>query len=135
MEKIQLLDGDEYIFIPYNTPSSKNSKQWTGKFLIPSKTVKEYTKNTKNDWLNNKDLFLSLLEGKEKPYCVAFHFVRKSKHKFDFINACQIVQDLMVEYKWLDDDNMDEMIPAVLFMDNNAYTYDKTNPGVYIKVV
>lgn len=134
-EKKEQLDGDKLIWIPYNTPSSKNSKQWTGKFLISSKTVKEYEKNTKLHWIQNKDNFKKLIEGKEKPYLVAFHFVRKSKHKFDFINACQIVQDLMVHYEWIDDDNMDELIPNCLVIEDRYYTYNKDNPGVYITII
>ena len=30
------------VFIPGNTPSSKNSQQWTGKYLVKSKTTQRY---------------------------------------------------------------------------------------------
>ena len=33
-------------FIPGNVPSSKNGKRWTGKYLISSKTVMKYRKDT-----------------------------------------------------------------------------------------
>lgn len=133
MENLKQYHGD--IWIPYNTPSSKNNKQWTGKYLISSKNTNKYVKDTKEIWLLNKDKFISLLENKNKPYVIGLHFVRKSKHKFDFINACQIVQDLMVKYEWIADDNMDEMVPQVLFIENKAYSYDKENPGVWIRVI
>ncbi len=128
------------IFIPTNTPSLKNSKIWTGRRLIPSKTVREYIKSSEKDYANNKDKFLELIKDKKKPYLIGFHFIRKSKHKFDFINACQIVQDLMVTHGWLEDDNMDEMIPVCFLkydMDKNHYgfTYDKENPGVEITIL
>ena len=35
-------------FIPGNVPSSKNGKRWTGKYLISSKTVMKYRKDTTN---------------------------------------------------------------------------------------
>jgi hypothetical protein len=38
------------IFIPNNVPSSKNSKQWTGKFLVWSKTAQKYVKDTEFYW-------------------------------------------------------------------------------------
>ena len=72
------------IFIPGNTPSSKNSQQWTG----------------------------------------------KTKRKFDYINAAQIVQDLMVKHGWIDDDNCTEMKPYF-----GNYVHQKDNPGVFIKVL
>lgn len=61
------------IFIAGNTPSSKNSKQFvtlkSGKtLLINSKTVQKYLKESKADWLINKNEFLKMLKGKEKPY-------------------------------------------------------------------
>ena len=34
-------------FIPFNVPSSKNGRRWTGKYFISSKTVMNYRKNTK----------------------------------------------------------------------------------------
>lgn len=142
MEKKTLLNGEvrhSSIFIPINTPSLKNSKMWTGRRLIASKTVLSYIKATQQDYTNNRDIWLKMIEGKEKPFIVGFHFIRKSKHKFDFINACQIVQDLMVKNNWIEDDNMDELIPACLFIEEDnqlyGYTYDKENPGVLINVL
>lgn len=142
MEKKNKLNGIVHasnIFIPTNTPSLKNSKIWTGRRLIPSKTVREYIKSSEKDYRDNKDKWLELIKDKEKPYLVGFHFYRKSKHKFDFINACQIVQDLMVTHGWIEDDNMDELIPVCLIYEEDnqlkGYTYDKENPGVEITVL
>ena len=84
------------IFIAGNTPSSKNSKQFvtlkSGKtLLINSKTVQKYIKESKADWLVNKNEFLKMLKGKEKPYRIELYFIRDSRRKFDYINAAQII--------------------------------------------
>lgn len=125
------------IFIPFNTPSSKNSKQWTGKFLVSNKNTQKWKKDTKKYWEENKADFLKQLEGLPviSPILIGMHFVRKSKHKFDFNNVTQTVQDEMVNYEWLLDDNCDIMMPIPLLKNNSFYTYDKLNPGVYIKII
>lgn len=135
------------IFIPGNVPSSKNSKQVSmpttkdgraikkanGKRLVivrNSKQVEEYLKIAIQSYIDMMPLFKSFVSDKEKPYQIHFGFVRNSKHKFDYINAAQIVQDQMKENGWIDDDDADEMKPH--FLD---YKYDKENPGVYIILV
>jgi len=118
------------IFIPGNVPSSKNSKRWTGKYLINSKTVMNYIKNTKDIWLENKDCFLSMIENKEMPYTISFKFIRNSRRKFDYINPAQTVQDLMVKYDYIEDDNCDCMVPCF-----EQYEYNKEQPGVIIKIL
>ena len=118
------------IFIPKNVPSSKNSKQWTGKYLIHSKTVTRYIKETKTDWINNKNKFLQLIKNKQKPYHVKFTFIRDSKRKFDYINPCQTVQDLMEQYGYVENDNCENIIPCF-----GVYTVDKQNAGVIIEVL
>ena len=122
------------IFIPTNVPSSKNSRRWTGKYFIGSKQTMRYYKETKGEWLKHKKEFQALLKGADsqnkKPYKIMFKFVRKSRHKFDYLNPAQTVQDQMVKYGWISDDNADEMIPIFL-----PYEYDKHCPGVYISVL
>ena len=61
------------IFIQGNTPSSKNSKQFVtlknGKtMLLNSKTVQKYIKESKGDWILNKNNFKKMIKDKEKPY-------------------------------------------------------------------
>ena len=120
----------EWIFIPGNVPSSKNSKQWTGKYLVHSKTAARYIKNTGILYKANKQYFKQMVEGIEPPYTVSFKFYRGSRRKFDYINAAQIVQDLMVKYEWIEDDNCEFLIPYF-----EVYEYDKVNPGVEIRVI
>ena len=127
---------EDYIFIPCNVPSSKNNKVWTGKFLVWSKRAMLYKKATEQTFRDNKDKFHAMLEGKEKPYMVAFHFLRGTRHKWDFVNAVQTLQDLMVLYEYLEDDNTCEMYPVPLEIDGefSKYTGPET-AGVYITVL
>lgn len=123
------------IFIKGNTPSSKNSKQFvtlkTGKtMLLNSKTVQKYIKNSKADWIKNKTEFLKMLKGKEKPYKIELYFIRDSKRKFDYINAAQIVFDLMQEYGYIDDDDSQNIIPVF-----KGFEVDKARAGVEIRVL
>jgi hypothetical protein len=118
------------IFIPGNVPSSKNSKQWTGKMLINSKATRAYIKNSTEFYMKNRVAFQSMLKGKEKPYSLSLQFIRGTKHKFDYINPTQTIHDVMVKFNWLKDDNCDEIIPIF-----EKYKYDKENPGVIIKII
>ena len=122
------------IFIPGNVPSSKNGRRWTGRYFIVSKQTQRYYKNSKKYWVENKKEFKKLLKGKDSqnkaPYRITFKFVRKSRHKFDYINPAQTIQDQMVKFGWITDDNADEMIPIFL-----EFEYNKDKPGVYINVL
>lgn len=123
------------IFIAGNTPSSKNSEQFvtlkTGKtLLINSKTAQNYIKNSKADWISNKRNFLKMLESKEKPYKIELYFIRDSKRKFDYINAAQIIFDLMQEYGYIEDDDSRNIMPIF-----KGFEVDKNRAGVEIEVV
>ncbi len=123
------------IFIPGSVPSSKNSKIITrNRRLIWSKAASLYRKNSREEFLKNKEYFLSMLNGKEKPYIICFHFVRVTKHKYDFVNVVQTLQDLMVDYGYIEDDNVDIMLPFPLLINNKYSSYDRDKPGVYIEV-
>jgi hypothetical protein len=118
------------IYIPGNVASSKNSKRWTGKFLIGSKTTMEYKKNTGQYYALYKKQFHSMVKDKKPPYRVEFTFIRDSKRRFDYCNAIQILADLMVEYGWIEDDNADILIPVF-----TPYQYKKNDGGVIIRVL
>jgi Holliday junction resolvase RusA-like endonuclease len=123
------------IFIPGNTASSKNSKQWTGTRLIWSKLAREYRDNTAIFYSMYRLKFQASCKGKDKPLKVGFYFVRDSRRKFDFVNMVQTVQDIIVRAEWLPDDNMDEMVPVPVEVNGQVYHVDKENPGVYIMVL
>lgn len=128
------------IFISGNTPSSKNSKRIititskkTGKKttrLINSEVTEKYIKNSKADWMINKNKFLSTVKNKSKPYKIELFFIRDSRRKFDYINAAQIVFDLMQEYGYIEDDDSQNIIPVF-----KGFEVDKVRAGVEIEVL
>ena len=117
-------------WIPGNVPSSKNGRRWTGKYFIASKAVMNYRKVTKNYYEKYAKEFKEVYDELDKPVKITFHFVRGTKHKFDYLNPAQTIQDDMVKYGWIVDDNADFIIP-----DFDAYTYDKNDPGVWIELI
>ena len=145
------LDGEEYLFIEGNVPSLKNSKIKTARGIFASKTVKEYLRTLgimrfsssrkevvkfarkDNDFLLCKEYFDKYMV--EKPHEIGFHFIRRTKHSFDFNNATQIIADLMTAHGFIEDDDMDNFLPYPMKINGKAYTYDKENPGVLIKIL
>ena len=128
------------IFISGNTPSSKNSKRIikitnkkTGKKttrLINSEVTEKYIKISKTDRILNKRKFLKMLENKEKPYRIELYFIRDSRRRFDYINAAQIIFDLMQEYGYIEDDDSTNVIPIF-----KGFEVDKVRAGVEIRVL
>lgn len=147
--------SSELIFIPFNTPSLKNSKVKTGRGIFASKTVKKYltmlgiqtyspSKKTVKGYVDKKrpNLFEGIreqlelqLKDKETPYLLGFHFVRNSKRDFDFNNATQIILDLLTAHDMIEDDCMRVIIPVPLEIDGKWYSIDKDNAGVYLKII
>lgn len=148
-----LLQMQEYkleVFIPFNTPSLKNSKVKTRKGIFPSSTVTKYlrklgiqhfssSKKTVKGYADKTrpNIFKNCFKDWVKPEgqaVIGFHFVRGTKHKFDFNNACQIVQDLMVAHDLIEDDNMDYLVPKPFKIKGKWFSYNKENPGVYVRL-
>ena len=122
------------MFIPGNVPSLKNSKRFVRlkngiTRLIPSKTVENYLKKHSFDWEKGRDEWMKISNGLRPPYRGGMYFLRDSFRKFDYINAAQIVQDLMVRHGWIEDDNCDFLVPVFL-----GHKVDKNNPGVIITI-
>lgn len=116
-------------FIPGNVPSSKNGRRWTGKYFIASKSVMKYRKETKSYYEEYLEEFKEEISKYENPVKIVFTFIRGTKHKFDYINPAQTVQDDMVEHGWIEDDNCEFIIPEF-----KKYKYDKKLPGVIIEI-
>ncbi len=151
MVRIIELNGSEYLFIEGNVPSLKNAKIKTSKGIFSSKTVKKYLNklgiqsyssgkkivkgyvNRPNEFLKTKEYFEKYL--KNKPYKIGFHFIRGSRHKYDFNNANQIIADLMVAHEIIEDDDTTQFLPYPLEIDGVFEKYNKENPGVYIKIL
>lgn len=113
-----------------STPSSKNSRVYTGKHFIASKATRKWVLETEKYFKTQKDSFLEELSKHSVPYKIEFKFVRGSKHKFDYINPAQTIQDAMVKHGWIEDDNCTVMIPFFA-----EYEYDKENPRVEIRIL
>ena len=88
-----------------------------------------YIKETKEDYLRLKDKFVKELSKQDAPYTISFKFIRNSKRKFDYVNPLQTVQDLMVKYGWIEDDNATFLLPVF-----EPYEYNKVKPGVLITI-
>ena len=143
---------NELIFIPFNVPSSKNSRINTSRGSFMSKTSKAYltklgiqsyssSKKIVKGFVNRSNIIEQLrpefekqINDKKLPLEIGFHFVRDSKRKFDFHNIVQIILDLMTASDIIIDDNMDCVIPFVLKIDNKFYSVDKENCGVWIQI-
>jgi len=118
-------------FIRGNVPSSKNSKRWTGKYIIGSKPTMRYIKENFCQYQQMQAQFkeaLNLVSG--PPYYIEFTFRRKTKQKFDYTNIVQIVLDLMVKANCLPDDDSSHIKPYF-----GTPIHDKENPGVTIKIL
>ena len=140
------------IFIPYNTPSLKNSKvsgkfrpKTVSKYLVQlgirdydsrKKEVQEYTKGRKTYRPNLfRQAVGNYFDNREYPILIATHFVRQKRNRFDIINAQQIIFDLLTAHGFIEDDNADYIIPFSFQMNDKWYTHDKNNPGVYLKII
>lgn len=131
---IKTSNKEKLFYIPHNVPSSKNSKQWTGKYLVNSKQVNSYIKKTQEYWSFNREIFIKKLSKYKKPYKIGFYFIRDSKRKYDWVNPLQTVQDLMVKYRWIEDDNTSIMYPFSFSYMNKREHYSKEG-GVIIKIL
>jgi hypothetical protein len=154
---------NDLIFIPFNTPSLKNSKIKTSRGVFSSKTVKKYLNllgiqsyssskkivkgyvNKPNQFELFRNQFEKMLENKDFPVLIGFHFVRNTKHSFDFGNATEILFDLLTAHDIIPDDNVKYIFPSVMTIDgilpdkdnfrkHKWYNIDKENPGVYVKI-
>jgi hypothetical protein len=125
------------IWLNGNVPSSKNSKRLVTRGgkprLIWSKLAMAYKRAVLPEMGAELMHWHNLISESKEPHIVCFHFVRSSKRKFDFHNACQTISDLMVEADWISDDNMDVFIPVPLQIDGRWYSIDKDAPGVIIQ--
>lgn len=148
------LNGDikrKSIFIPFNTPSSKNSKVATSKGVFHSKTtgkylsalgIQSYSASRKEVKLYKtkplifpKDELMDLFKDVVYPCRIGIHFVRSKRNKFDFHNLVQVIFDIMVAFDIIEDDNMDCALPFPMQINNEWYSIDKDNPGVWITIL
>lgn len=137
------------IFIPGNIPSLKNSKingrfysktvaKWLRTFGIQSysasrKEVKYYKRVAR---LYNIEEILSPLKARtDYPLLLGMHFVRGSKHQWDFNNGTHVVLDLMTALDIIPDDSVEYILPVPMIIDGMYWQYNKETPGVFIEVL
>lgn len=146
------MNRKDWIWVPFNVPSLKNSKIKTSRGIFPSKTVKKYlqklgiqrysvSKKEVKGYVTKENLFENLrwefqkqIKDKTYPLKIGFHFIRDSKRKFDFHNAVQIIADLMVAHNFIEDDDMTCFLPVPLKYKGKYYSINKEKPGVLIKI-
>lgn len=132
----KILANENVIWIPFHVPSSKNGKIKTRWGLVNSKFVRQYISISEEHYAQNKDKFLALIEGKPLPIKIGFHFLRKTRHKYDFVNPVQTVQDIMQKQDWIGNDDIDTIVPFP-FTIFKKYTHvvPKEQSGVFIWVM
>jgi hypothetical protein len=137
------------IFIPGNVPSSKRGKVKADRGLFHSPAVRKYlqfigVKRYGHDYVENYKTRPNLFDTpglrREFLYCdypvtVGVHFVRRTKSRFDWINMCQIVFDLLVAHRVIPDDDINNLLPVPMLCHGRPFTIDKNNPGVWIQVM
>ena len=97
--------------------------------LISSKATRNYIKATSQYYTLYKQTFIDAIGDSPPPYKIGFKFIRGTRHRFDYVNPLQTVQDLMVKYDWLEDDSSDHLLPVF-----DTYEYNKDKPGVLITI-
>lgn len=139
------------IFIAGNTASSKNSKINTSKGSFMSKTCKKYLRSLGIQTFSSSkrtvtlyktiplnfplDELKELFKDVEYPVFIGMHFIRGTRHHADFQNITQLILDLFQAFEIIPDDDMDHIFAVPFKINNKYYSYDKENPGVYIKII
>ena len=133
------------IFIPGNVPSLRNSKVKCSRGIFHSTAVRrylqgvgiaKYSKRTVTGYINRPNYFWQavlpvrdLLVDKPLPHIVGLYFVRKTKAQFDWLNIAQIVCDLLVAHRVIEDDSIKFLIPSPYQIKGRWYHVDKDKPG------
>lgn len=113
--------------------SSKNSKQiircGNRMALVPSKAFRDHSAPIEQQLILNRQNWVQEIKNAQKPLKIVFKIYRKTHRRFDYVNIVQGLQDFMVKYGWIPDDNADEIIPVF-----EPYEVDSKNPRVEISV-
>lgn len=140
-------DLSHCLFIPGHVPSSKNGRRnfqpkdkngnpllkENGKMKtisIKSVAVVKYISESQRYWEMYYKIWQQMINGLPMPLHIKLHYARKTKADFDWINPTQTVQDIMVKFGYIPDDNTKYLKPSF----GEAWV-DKDKPGVYIEVI
>lgn len=113
-------------------------KKWLRTFGISSynsrkKEVKYFVKIPAK--YNFKEICKSIVDYKDYPLLMGFHFVRGSRRNWDFNNANHVLTDLMTAMHIIPDDSTKYLLPFPMQIDGEYYSYNKEMPGVYIQIL
>lgn len=115
-------------------------------FNSRTKIVKGYVdKSRPNIFESFRSDFDEMVKNKGNPIFIGYHQVRKDKRLFDFSNSIEIVQDLLTAHDFIEDDNVKFVFPVPMTINGELpnsdnirneefYSVDKENPGVYLKI-
>ena len=151
------LTGPNTFYIPGEVPTSKNFQRIAFKpdktnksswkyyqhgnwiyvipFIVASNFAEKYKKFVGPYYQKYAFAFRNAAIKKGFPVYVEFTFIRKTNQIWDFNNMTQVVQDMMKEYGWIDEDNTRFLIPTVPERPKPPYYIDKENPGVIIRLL
>lgn len=148
---MKIANGHYMVFISGSIPSSKNSKVATKTGVFHSKTVGKFLREMgiQRYSVSKKEVtyyktrpcvfpvkeLKELFKDVEYPCEVGMHFVRQTKSRFDLINIAQIVMDLMVAFKIIEDDDASHVLPRNVWINGQSSSVSKTNPGVFILIL
>lgn len=126
--------SENAIFIPVNTPSSKNSKvrAQNSTAIVSSNIVRRYIAAT-DEFYKHYKFWIENLVTREKldyPIKLGFYPVRDTNKAFDYINIMQIVADLAQANEWIKDDSNRYMMPIPL-----GFHVNKHEPGIWLDIL
>lgn len=115
-------------FIPYETPSKKNSR------VIDRRTGRSFPSTAYREWHHKASLWLKtnydLPRLGEGPFCLYMGFTHGDRRRRDSDNGVSSILDLLVDLKVLPDDNWD--VVRKISVENR---YEKGKPGCEIAIV
>lgn len=132
---IHVSDWCAVFFFEGNIPSKKN-----GRIFIPtkrgkvkqldSKQIRKYKKEVELQFGNEFAKFVwKKFIRKGSPAYVTMKFLKVTS-KFDYINPAQTIQDSLVDFDWIDDDNTENLFPVF----SHAEKVKRVNTGIYISI-
>lgn len=135
---LSLDNNYHYWHIHGNVPSSKNNKiaYKVGRFcsIRDSEKAKKYKDEKEKQYYEKGLEFRLKIQEKAKPLEVGFFFINNTNVRFDIINKMQVVQDMMVKHGWIDDDNVQELVPYFPKINGYHYAVNESYAGVIIMI-
>lgn len=117
--------------IPYNVPSSKNGKVWTGKYFVVSAALTKWRKLTKEYWELERERFKLAATLSNTPVLfIHMTFIKSTKTLFDYFGPGETIADEMVRQRWINDDNAYQIVPVF-----GKFRVSREEAGVEIRLL